>query len=532
MRNLAGLGRLVRLILRRDRFILPLWVLVFSLLPTAVASAFSDLYPTPEEVADAATQFGTNPSFNGLLGPIYGETLGSLVAWRNSILFVILGVVSLLTVIRHTRVEEETGRRELLGSTVVGRHAPLTAALATVAGANFVIGALVATTLPGSDLPVTGSIALGIAIAASGIVFAAVGAVAAQVTETAGGARGIGVGAIAVAFVLRAAGDSAGDDGAISWLSWLSPLGWAQRIRPYASERWWVVAALAALTLVVGAVAYLLSVRRDVGSGLVPARLGPAYASPQLSTPLALAWRLHRGLVVGWSAGLAVLGVVYGSVADGVTDLISDNPDMREMFERLGGAGALIDLYLSGVMSILALIASGYAVQAALRLRVEEEALRAEPILATSVSRLRWLSSHLLFAFVGPTVAVMVAGFAAGLTYGVIAGEVVEQVPRLLGAAAAQLPAVWLLAAVAVALFGILPRLTQLGWVIYGAVLLITLLGAVLGLDQWVLDLSPFVHVPTLPGGELLLAPLAWLVVVGGLFVVGGFSRFSQRDIG
>jgi ABC-2 type transport system permease protein len=90
----------------------------------------------------------------------------------------------------------------------------------------------------------------------------------------------------------------------------------------------------------------------------------------------------------------------------------------------------------------------------------------------------------------------------------------------------------WMLVAVTVVLFGVLPRFTEVSWVAYGAIVLITFLGAVLGFDQWALDLSPFTHVPTLPGGELLLAPLAWLLVVGALLVVPALGGFRRRDIG
>jgi ABC-2 type transport system permease protein len=56
---------------------------------------------------------------------------------------ILIAPVSLLFVIRHTRAEEEAGRRELLGSMVVGRVAPLAAALVTVFGANLLIAAIV-----------------------------------------------------------------------------------------------------------------------------------------------------------------------------------------------------------------------------------------------------------------------------------------------------------------------------------------------------------------------------------------------------
>jgi ABC-2 type transport system permease protein len=161
---------------------------------------------------------------------------------------VIVGLISLLTVIRHTRTEEETGRRELLGATVVGRHAGLAAALAATFGANLVLAALVALGMLSQDLPASGSLALGLELAAAGWIFAAVGAVAAQLTDSAAGARAIAISALGAAYLLRVVGDLSGQaGGGLSWLSWLSPIGWAHRIRPYGDERWWLLALAAGL---------------------------------------------------------------------------------------------------------------------------------------------------------------------------------------------------------------------------------------------------------------------------------------------
>jgi ABC-2 type transport system permease protein len=85
--------------------------------------------------------------------------------------------------------------------------------------------------------------------------------------------------------------------------------------------------------------------------------------------------------------------------------------------------------------------------------------LRAEPVLATSAGRLRWAASHLVFSCAGPAAALAAAGLAAGLAYGSSTGDVGRQLPRVLGGALVQLPAVWVLAGIAVALFGLLPRL-------------------------------------------------------------------------
>jgi len=381
------------------------------------------------------------------------------------------------------------------------------------------------------DLSPSGAFAFGLTVAAAGIVFAGVGALAAQLTETSGGARAIGLSVVVLAYVLRAAGDAGGTSGP-SWLSLVSPIGWVQRIRAFAGERWWIIPVALGMAGTVGGVAVVLSARRDVGAGVLPPRLGPAAASSRLVTPLGLAWRLHRGLLIGWSVALGVLGAIYGSVAEGVGDLLVDSPDLREIFERLGGSAKIIDAYLGGVMSVMALIAAAYGIQATLRLRVEEENLRAESVLAAAVNRSRWMASHLVFAFGGPALALVVAGLVTGLTYGAIAGDVAGQVPRVLAAVLVHLPAVWVMAALGAALFGLLPRLSALSWAVYAAAAVVGILGVVLQLSHWVVDASPFTHVPRLPGAALTVIPLLWLLAIATGLATLGVTGFGRRDLG
>src|SRR5207248_1998373 len=274
---------------------------------------------------------------------------------------------------------------------VVGRNAGLAAALIATFGANLALAALLALMMMSQHLPAAGSLALGVEFAAAGWVFAAIGGVAAQLTDGAGGARGIAISVLGAAYLLRIGGDLSGfvpgalrgasgqSGGAFSWLSWLSPIGWVQRIRPYGGDRWWVVVLAAGLTTVIAAAAVAVSARRDVGAGLLPARPGPATAAPGLRTPLALAWRLHRGLLAGWTAGLAVVGVVLGGIANGIGNLLQGNRNLEDIFPRMGGRSGLINAYLAGMMGLLALLAAAYAIQATLRLRSEETSGRAEP---------------------------------------------------------------------------------------------------------------------------------------------------------
>ncbi|MEV4479824.1 ABC transporter permease [Micromonospora coxensis] len=525
MSTLTGTRHLVRLILRRDRVLLPLWVLLLALLPMTYATSFFELYPDPAQRAGYATGTASNPSIVALLGPVYGDSIGALTAQRGGFLTLVIGLVSLLTVIRHTRTEEEAGRRELLGATVLGRYAGLTAALLVTYAANLLLGLLTAAGLVATGLPAAGSLAYGLSAALAGVVFATVGGLTAQLTETAGGARGIAVGVLGVAFALRLVGDTAERD----WASWLSPLGWAPRIRAYEGERWWVLALPVVLGVLLAALAYPLSVRRDLGAGLLPPRLGPAEGG--LAGPFGLAWRLHRGQLVGWSVGFGLLGLILGGAAEAAGEAVQGNAAVEEILARLGGTSALAEAYLGGTLGFVGLAAAGYGIQAALRMRAEEVAGRAEPLLATAVHRSRWLASHLLFALAGPVVVLAVAGFAVGVTYGLSVGDVPGQLPRMVGVGLAQVPAAWVLAGLAVLLYGVLPRFAPVAWGALAACVLLGQLGAVLELSQWLLDLSPFTHTPQVLGDDWTATPLVTLTALGVALAVAGTAAFRRRDV-
>ena len=183
-------------------------------------------------------------------------------------------------------------------------------------------------------------------------------------------------------------------------------------------------------------------------------------------------------------------------------------------------------------MSIVGLIASAYAVQATLRMRVEESSGRAEPVLATATgSRWQWAASHLVFALLGPAVALLAAGVTEGLAYGVAIGDVGDQMLRLVGAAFAQLPAVWVLAAIAIAIFGLFPQASMASWAGPTVCILIGLVSAGVSTAGWIRDISPFTHLPSLPGGSAHAGP--FLALLGIAIVVGlaGLVGLRRRDL-
>jgi ABC-2 type transport system permease protein len=378
-------------------------------------------------------------------------------------------------------------------------------------------------------LPVAGSLTLAAVCGLNGMVFAGVAAVTAQLTEYARPANGMAFAALGGAFLLRAIGDTATG---LSWLSWLSPIGWAERFRPFAGERWWVLLLPVALLVVLLVAAAALLVRRDLGAGVLATRLGPAAAAPWLRSPLALAWRLQRGTLLGWTIGAAVAGLSFGVIAQDMAQFASEDPETAKVLASLGGTGSITDIYLAAVLSWLALLAAGYAIQATLRLRAEEAELRAEQVLATATSRTSWAGSHLVVAAVGSAVVLGAGGLLAGLAHGIRSGDLAGELPRVLGAALVQLPAVWVMAAVGALLFGLLPRLVVgATWAVLAVVLFVTMFGEPLRLDRWVLDLSPFAHLPRLPAAAFTATPLAWLLATAVVLAAAGLAGFRRRDL-
>jgi ABC-2 type transport system permease protein len=530
MSTLTGTRALVRLALRRDRVLLPVWIAVLAGVASSSASATAGLYPTEASRAQAAASINGTPSLVALYGRVYDETsLGAVSMLKlTAIGAVLVAILSIMTVVRHTRAEEETGRLELLGATVVGRHAPLAAALIVAVGMNVVLGLLTAAGLMASGLPSDGAVAFGLAWGTVGIAFAAVAAASAQLTESARTANGIAIAVLGGAYVLRAIGDSAGDGGARS-LSWFSPIGWGQQVRAFAGDRWSVLLLPAGFALVLAALAYVLAARRDLGAGLVAARAGHAEASASLRSPLALAWRLHRGTLFAWTAGFLVLGAALGNIAANVGNFFG-SPQAREMLMKLGGEKGLTDAFLATELGFVGVIVSAFGVQAAMRLRAEETAQRAEPVLATAVSRTRWALSHVTIAAGGAAFLLVVGGLAAGTSHAAQTGDA-AQVGRVLAGALVQLPAVLVLTGIVVAAFGLAPRWTLAGWAALVGFLLLGEVGPLLRLKQWMMDLSPYAHVPRLPGSHVTAAPLVALLSIAVALMVAGLVGFRRRDV-
>lgn len=518
------------LITRLNRTMIATWTLAVVGVMAGATAGISGLYPTAVDRATYAAVSNTVTASHALNGPpVALTTLGGIVVFEAG-WYVALAVAAfaIVLVARNSRGTEESGRLELLRSCALGTHSML-ASIAVLAGAaSIVIGAGAALAMITFGADRTGAVVYGSALAAVGILFAAVTALAAQVTEHIRGTYAIAGGVLGTSFAIRAVGDATAN----STISWFSPLGWAQASHPFGADRWWPLLVCLVTAALLLAAALSIEARRDLGAGLVRPRPGSPTGSAALASPVGFALRLHRGALIGWVVAALGLGGAFGAVGADAGRLGESSEAMLDLIGGFGG-GSLIDSYFAMTVVLLAIMAAGGGLSALLRTRSEEQSARADTLLSTPLSRRDWLASHLAVALITSVTILLAGGIGTGLAHTLRTGDTAA-IPRLVGASLAHLPAVCLLLGIAVALVGVLPRMTALVWIVFAGCAVTTILGPTLRLPDSLMTLSPFEHTPRLPGpletGATGAAVLLTALAVA--LTVGGFAGFRRRDIG
>lgn len=527
--GLAGLGALLRLALIRDRVRLPVWALGITAAVAGMAASFPSIYPGAEDRAGALVTID-NPGTTALIGAVYGAddyTYGIMVGHQLlALTAVAAGLMSIFTFVRHTRGEEESGRAELVRSSVTGRHAQTAVGLVMAVGANLALAVALTVGLGALGVETidwSGSLLFGIANAAVGVVFVGVAAVTVQLTENARTASSSAGLILALAYVLRAIGDVRSET-----ISWLSPIGWSQATEVYHSDDWQPLAVAAVATVVLVTAGIVLSTRRDVGAGILGSRPGPAEAGAALNGPFGLTWRLARGTLIGWALGVFAFGLIYGPVLSEADTFLEDLPAMADFLPDADASGA--ELFGGTIVAVAAIVCAVPALQVILRLRAEEEAGRAGPLLATPLSRLRWMTAGLVLAVLGGAGVLVAMGLGVGLGAGMSMSDM-SWVGSALVAALSYLPATAVAIGLAALLLGCLPRATGFSWVVVVLGAIVLYFGGTLDLPQWVINLSPFSHVPQQPAADFDAVPLLGLAGTACAAMAIGLIGIRRRNL-
>ncbi len=517
----TGLAALIRFALRRDRTRLLVWISMLTLMMVYAPNAIKLAYPG-EAQRQARVNLLKTPAGIMLGGPMFGghETdLGVMMANELMLtLIVATSILAILTVIRHTRAEEENGSAELVLSSVVGRHARTAAAVIVMVAVNVVLAITMTAGMAASGFALVDTAAMCVGITAVAMVFGALAAVTAQLWRQARTATGAAMAALAAAVLVRGAGDVIDNSGSV--LSWFSPIAWAQQMRAFVAMRWWPLALLLVLAAALVGAAAVLESRRQYDDAVL-ASSGEHPGARPVGGVFGLQLVTHRGLTIGWAIALVVAGAAFGSMTRSLLDAARGN----ELIARVLSAQGTDGVYTT-MTQFLAAATTAYVVTVIVDISRDEESGRGEAVLAGSVSRWAWLVSAVGAALVGATVLLGCAGLGNGLGAGLTLNEP-HTILRLSGAALAFLPAMAVVAAVAA--LGVAVRRPGLGWLAVTFVIGALYLGALLRLPRWLIDASP-VSRTTAPSSISVAALAVMTVIAVGITMIAGWL-YRRRDV-
>lgn len=501
------------------------WVLALGATMVATTSSISDLYGTQDEIDSYAAAVGTGDALLFINGRVAGiDTLGGVIANEFGFLASFaIPLMGIALVARMTRRDEDAGRLECLLSGRIRRAAPAASAIVITSVALLVTAIALFGGLAGVGVTVDGAILYTLSLALLGFVFAGIAALAAQLVEHTRGIYAIGLGALVVSYLLRGVGDVLDN-----WVTWLSPLGWAEKTNAYGAASWWPLLVSLAVGLALVIVAVSLASRRDLGSALIRPVSSTPEASSFLRTPIGLAVRLQRGAVMGWTVAGVVVTVAFGGLSQQLLDAMTGNESLAD---ALGGDGsATLDGVTAITVMILALICAGYVVQTLSSVRSEESEGRLESLLSGKIGRSRWLLTQVAVVLVGLVVVAGLGSLALALAVSWSTGES-GLIGSTLGAVASYLPAVLVLGAIGVGLYGLFPRAFTVAWLAFAFTAFVAYLGDPLNLPAAIVDVAPFNQTGYPPLDPASGSALLVMGLIAAALAVAGFVGFRRRGI-
>ena len=535
---LTGTKRLIRLAVRRDRIIVPVTATVVIALVAGSLPALTEAYPDVASQISYVTSAAVSSVGRIFSGTVQGANLGSIVmAELYFFVAIIIALMSMFIISRHTRYNEEIGASDLLGSSIIGRSAQLSAAVFFSVVINLMIGIVLFAVLASTDgLSVKGAAFFGLSIVSVGMFFTAVAAIAAQLSDYRRGSNTIGIAVLTICFIVRAMGDALGDlsaDGfsvTANWLTWLSPLGWGYQVLPFSDNRLFPILLLVSGAIVLTYTAYYLMERRDIGSSIFTAKKGPAHASRYLRSLTGLAYKLQRSQFLMWLAGFIVVGSMITVVAHDYRTTF----EQSEMFINFLGpmSGSFTDSVIASMFPLVSGLLAAYIVSMVIRMSQEESSGRLEQLLATAKTRSAWLASHISVITIGSILLFLAMGLFGALSYWFAADIRETALPDIIVSAAINIPATLLFLSLCVLLFAIAPKVCKsAAWFIYGYIALIGTLASIFKWPQWTQNFSPFTHTPIYPGTELNMSPIYIMTVTSICLLLISLFLFQRRDL-
>lgn len=528
-KDFVGSSNLIKLALKREKFTLPLWLIGIFSIVFLITAAYAEF--TPRDMMEMIMMASPSPGMRMLMAPVYPYNvshLGSFFLVRMSlILTVIVVIMNIQLIVRHTRNNEDTGCAEMLAAMEVGRYAIITAALIVAVISNFLLMLLITLAFVINGLSLTGSLAAGMSFAGIGLVFSGITAITAQLASRGREASSLAFIILAFLSIIHSMSNVFGklNEGGLgfksAWFTWLSPVGWVQQVHPFTKNSFWVMFLFILLfSLLIPLVFYLTNIR-DIGSGILPAKKGPDKGGKWLLNPLGLAWKIQRKMILGWAIPVVIFGCIMGA----------SSTEFGEFMEGMEGFEKMVvnsENFLYIFITLIASLLLIYATKGILRAYTEEQEGYAEGVLATAVSRGSWLAGHILLTVISSISMMLLFAIGVALSSGVF----IDRLTEFLKAALFQSIGITVVIALTIGLYGLLPRISKgLSWLaVFVSIFFGPFFGPLLNLPEEIQKISPFTHIAPFPK-DILWENLSILLLLSISLSVIGVIAFNKRDL-
>ena len=554
--------RLTRFMLRRERVASTAWLVMLLLV---VVGLVPGMYTVMDaEARQELLGVLANPAMIAMAGPAYAEAHGTFGAFYTNLMYIFtalsVGIMNIFLVVRHTRADEEKGRYEVLRSLPMGRLASINAAMITAVIVNTTLTVLMglfmylAGGVGYTGMSFGGSILWGVGLGAVGLVFAALTALFCQLSAITRSVMAYSFVALILLYLVRAPGDTNPD---MEWLALISPLGLVMRTQTFGYDFWWPVLVLLLTAAVLTAVAYRLNASRDIDQGLLPSKPGRPHGGRLLKSATGLNFRLQRFLVIMVLVGMLMLGASYGAFLGDIESFVATNEfyqtlilspagiDISLLYElpveyaislmnqMLSAAGfTVIEMFAGFVGGMMALMGLAALIVFTLKAKSEEKDIRAELVLAGSVSRTNYLLGFVVIAFVSAVLMQVVMGLGLyGLAIGTLANPADLSFVFVMQSVLVYVPALWIMIGVSVLMLGLWPKGTGVVWGYYGYTFFMDFIGGFGIFPEWMRYTTPFGFVPQLPVDEINFVTMGLMTAVAVGLTVIGFLFYNRRDI-
>lgn len=522
-------GSLAFFTLKRERIKLPLWIIFICAFLVLLVPVYDDLIKTTSNIKSLVDTM-KNPAMIAIVGPVFEKkefTLGSIYA-NYMLLYsiVMIAIYNIFLISANTRKDEEDGRLELLKSLPLGRLSSISSISIILVLSNLIVAIITCIGLYyiSPKLAFLGCLNFSLAIFVSGVLFGAISIFFSQICVNNRSAMGFSFLILLALYFMRAIGDLSNET-----LSLISPLGLILRTENFVNNYFWPIAIIVLEILVILCISFIIALKRDIGTGLIPQFKGKKHAVYILRGIRTFSIKLTYKTLVLWVALIFSLAAIYGSVFGDMESYINSSDMMKAMFYG-AGSGKLVEQFISMFMYIMSIIACIPVLVIINRTIYEEKSKRIDEILTKAVSRNQYLNSYLWICIL----AIILFQLQISVVFWAVGKQYLGSIPDLdvfLKASLLFVPANFLMLGINVFLIGALPKFAKLNYIYLTYSFFVMYLGKLLDLDNIFKSIVPYGYVVQYPIEKIDLWPSIVMVLVGYLLIKLGYIAYNMRDI-